>query len=30
MNKDAVSDADGESSRASQGGGEDGWMITPF
>ena len=30
MNKDAVSDADVESFRATQGGGRDGRMITPF
>ena len=30
MNKDAVSDADGEPSRASQGGSRDGQMIGPF
>ena len=30
MNRDAVSDADGGPFRASQGGGGDGWMITPF
>ena len=30
MNKDAVSDADGEPFRASQGGNRDGQMIAPF
>ena len=30
VNKDAVSDADVEPFRASQGGGGDGRMITPF
>ena len=30
MNKDALSEADVEPFRASQGRGGDGWMITPF
>ena len=30
MNKDAVSDADGETSRASQEGGKDGQMVGPL
>ena len=30
MNRDALSDADVEVFRASQGGGDDGWMIRPL